>query len=284
MALAFVEVMPDQHRGIEGNPGTRLRFGFVATAFVDAARQAEGIPKQNDPHPTDSRLYCDDIAFDSNGAIVNVTIYYSSNGRFRGGAVVLKRQVGYYKWLNVIPHKEVIPIPLNVRNVRTVSQPGGLPDVDREVWVIQERPVAHRFKTWPLEVYAHVGSRNILNVHADMIDHIHTIGGRRLRFMGMVDARQEDGDQVSGNGYWTLRYQWDEDPGTPKPAVLLTSRTVFREPGNRQSHPFYLRVPYETFTVEPSFDPENVPHDTIALTLDVEAPSEWRLLPGVPNL
>lgn len=280
----FVENLPESRRGIGDGPASRVRTGFVAVASIEAARGATGIPKRGDAHPTDPTLFCDNVEFTTNGAWVDVTIYYSDSGEFRPISLIRKRD-GWYQWLNVIPRREVIDIPMNKRVRRTISQPGGAPSIDQRVFAIDKYPVQHIFKVWPLEVYAKILDRSSLNRHADMLDHIHTISGTKLKFLGLVNIREE------GDKFYTLTYQWEQDPGTPRMEVLqgtplpgeLLPPIAFFPPYNRPPSDIYHRLPYEKLTVQESSDPRTNYHATLGFMTQVVAPDEWRQLPGIPR-
>jgi hypothetical protein len=265
-------------------PTSRIRTGHVATPYVDAARTADKLPSRGDKHPTDSELTCDDIQFESNGAYTNVTIYYSDSGTFRG-TTLLKKKDGYYKWLTVIPRRADIEIPMNKRALRTISQPNNAPDVKVKVFEIAKFPVPHVFKIWPLEVYCRVLDRNQLNIHANMLDHIHTIHAVDLKFLGMVNYREE------GNKWYTITYHWEQDPGTPTlqifngtplPGDNNLPPIAFLPPYNRDASTRYHRLPYENLTTQESLDPRTNYHATLGFISLEKHATEWRQLPGVP--
>jgi len=253
----------------------------VPTRFQQAAYEAEGIPQNDgDPHPDDPKLKLDRRTADTDGANTEITGYYSTDGRYKGGTVRLSKTEGWYKWAPLQTRKVDIDIPYSALEWETIEAVGDVPARTFTVWKGKVLSRTHRFPLRRLDVFTKVLNRAALDLPATMMDHLHTIRGSILRFEGMTNY------QEAGDNFYTLTYEWSEDPGTRWPEPRTSRNVVFLSPDNYPSDAVFLRFPYETLVHTRSEDPENIPIPCVGIGYppDLRRPSEWRALPGMPPL
>lgn len=279
MPLTALRIFPGTGDRAE-NARTDIVRWTVPTREKAAAYAAEGIPQSvGEQHPDDPGLRLDKLTDDTDGANTEITGYYSTDQRFSTRFVVGKVE-GWYKSAPISVKKTTVDIPLNTRDTETVPGIDGGPGRDIEVWksVVIKREL--KMRRYRIDVYTKIADTSLLDLHSAMIDHLHTIRGHVVRFEGMTNYKEE------GGGFYTLTYEWEEDPGTEWPEPRETGDSVFLSPDNRATDARLLRLPYEQLFATRSIDPENVPISTISVQYpsDLRRPSEWRTLPGMPPL
>jgi hypothetical protein len=124
---------------------------------------------------------------------------------------------------------------------------------------------------------------NIFPAVGNQINKLHTIGGQRWRFVGLQRLAQETESTPDEPAKWSVRYEWEQDPGifnatglNPQSGIVIIEGKGFvcQDPG-------YRIRPYTAFYTGGDPDDPELPPVATFLSNVVEDENGWTTLPGI---
>jgi hypothetical protein len=273
----------------DSTPGTGVSIGQI---YSGAFLIEVGVPTLGNFHPElGSRLRVQSLSRRPAGNGWEVTVNYASASG-SSNRQPLDPLAPSFTSIEETSRREDVDFPVFERRKITISS-GSSTAVEKLVWDLSDTENTERRDVRVLTAVVNgefgtgltvVQFVNIFPAVGNQINKLHTIGGQKWRFVGLQRLAQETESTPDEPAKWSVRYEWEQDPGIPNPILegVPVGGMIFLE--NKafvaQDEDFRLR-PYTAFYTggDPN-DPELPPIATFIANV-VEDENGWTTLPGI---
>lgn len=207
-------------------PGVGISIGQI---YSGVFMQLVGIPTIGTNHPEfQSLLQVQNINRRPAGNGWEVTVSYASASGSTNRPPV-DPLVPFFTSIEETSRRDDVEFPVFERNKITI-QAGSAGSIEKLVWDLSETQNVERRDTRVLTavVNGEFGSGigmtigdfvSIFPAIGEQINKLHTFGGQQWRFVGAQRIAQESESTGGEPAKWSVRYEWEQDPGIPN-AVL----------------------------------------------------------------
>ena len=279
-------------RDLDRNTITARPRYFVSTNIEAIALTDPGLPSllPGSPHPQYPNLLLRTVGFTPSGGSGFVDLSYSSasGNTSNPQTPTPPDEIDARRWRwsfrvgsTTIPRQQYVP---KVKPTTTGGEETfNVWEFAQQIPLVVERVYIHRI----LDLNIEIQNVSQFDVVAAQRNKIHTINGRRYRYIGMENNN-------TGGSVYAISHTWEQDFGIRLPASTLNAAStdsyyqIPLEVLASQSDPYapaadgtllYL-FPYHHLTIAYSNTPRTTPHIVRATATYGDDPDGWRSLPG----